>query len=77
MNDAGVEDARECARLEPLLLTREEREYLDSELRSRSPRWDLDPPQREEHNTPAQYVLALKRYAQRCLDESKEARKTT
>lgn len=54
------EDSQECARLEMELLTAEQREFLDNETQ---PRWDLDPPQREDWVTPRDYILALGRYA--------------
>lgn len=60
-------DAGECARLELVLLTDTERAYLEEEQRSGSPQWDLDPPQRDDYDTPPQYVLALKKYAQRAM----------
>lgn len=55
-----VDDANECERLEKELLTVEQKRFLDNE---RFPRWELNPPQREEYDTPRNYVLALGRYA--------------
>lgn len=54
------DDANECQRLESELLTLSQRTLLDNE---RAPRWELNPPQREEYATPHDYVLALGRYA--------------
>ena len=56
------EDSQECERLEFELLTTEQRTFLNAE---QHPRWDLSPPQREEWNTPRDYVLALGAYADR------------
>lgn len=65
-----MDDANECERLEPLLLTPAQLRYLNYE---RQPRWNLNPPQREEYDTPRNYVLALGRYADECI--AAEARK--
>lgn len=58
------EDAVECQRLELELLTIEQVRFLNTETQ---PRWDLDPPQREEYVHPKDYVLALKAYAERAM----------
>lgn len=64
--DSDVEDGAECARLYQELLTEAQRAFLDGPDR-RSPRWDLDPPQREEYNAPLPYMLAVARYADRAM----------
>lgn len=64
-----MDDANECARLELELLTTQQQEFLNSE---RCPRWELNPPQREEYDTPRNYILALGRYA----DAAHEANET-
>lgn len=65
-----VDDARECERLEAVLLTPAQLRYLNYEQR---PRWELNPPQREEYDTPRNYVLALGGYADRAIEaESQE-----
>ncbi len=57
-------DGLECAQLEFQLLTRDQRDFL---RRERAPRWDLDPPQREEFTDARAYMLALGSYAHRCI----------
>lgn len=51
----------ELESLKRAILTKKEREILGRS----NPRWDLDPPQREEYETDAAYVAALKAYANR------------
>ncbi len=67
---SGLEQAKadfaECERLENLLLTSRQRAYYAREPEP-APRWDLDPPMREEYDSPKDYVLAMGRYADRCL----------
>lgn len=60
-----VDDAAECERLEPLLLTPAQLRFLNYE---KVPRWNLNPPQREEYDTPRNYVLALGRYADKAME---------
>lgn len=48
-----------------LYLTKEQKEYLHRELH---PRWDLDPPQREEYTSDHWYYKALAMYLQRCIE---------
>jgi hypothetical protein len=63
------DDARECERLEIELLSEAQRRFLDNERR---PRWELNPPQREEYDTPRNYVLALGRYADAAAEAARE-----
>lgn len=65
-------DGEECERLEKLLLSKEQlrvvnNEGYEREKGERSPRWDLDPPQRENYESPIRYILALRDYANRVL----------
>lgn len=59
------DDANECERLEAVLLTPAQLRYLNYETR---PRWELNPPQREEYDTPRNYILALGVYADKAMD---------
>lgn len=45
-----------------LPLTEEQIAYLER------PRWELDPPQREEYTDEHSYMIAMDKYAQRCLE---------
>jgi hypothetical protein len=62
--EATVSDFAECERLEAELLTAAQRKVLDPK---NPPHWDLDPPMREEYDTPRAYVLGLGRYADRVM----------
>lgn len=42
----------------------------------RSPRWDLEPPQREEYMDDTGYALALRRYADRLIAARKKSAET-
>ena len=64
-----IDDANECERLEALLLTSAQLRYLNYE---RGPRWELNPPQREEYDTPRNYVLALGRYADAAIEAERK-----
>jgi hypothetical protein len=55
------------------LLTAKQRNILDAD--DAAPRWDLEPPQREEFLTDRDYVLALGRYADRIQIERKGQQK--
>lgn len=60
--DSLVSDFKVCDSLIRSTLSAEQQQVLDG-----PPAWDLRPPQREEHDTPADYVRALGRYADRVL----------
>lgn len=46
------------------ILTSAQLEYIHNETK---PRWDLDPPQREEYENDYYYMIALGQYADRCI----------
>lgn len=52
-------DAELCELIERRLLTKEQRAFLAAE---HSPRWDLNPPQRESFTNAEAYVKDLRRY---------------
>lgn len=52
-------DAELCELIERRLLTAEQRAFLAAE---QSPRWDLNPPQRESFTDAEAYVKDLRRY---------------
>lgn len=60
----AMDDCAECERLERELLTPAQRQILDPK---NPPRWDLNPPMREEYDSPRAYVLGLGRYADRVM----------
>jgi hypothetical protein len=64
-----MDDANECERLEAVLLTGAQLRYLNYERR---PRWEMNPPQREEYDTPRNYILALGRYADAAMEADRE-----
>ncbi len=57
-----LSDWHECDRLTRERLTAAQRAALDQR-----PHWDLEPPQREEYDTPRAYVDALRQYADRVI----------
>ncbi len=59
------DDAEECNFLYAELLTPAQKKAMDRDMAS--PRWDLDPPMREEFLSPVPYILAMARYADRLI----------
>lgn len=59
-------------KLEARILTKRHLEILRKD--DRYPRWDLDPPQREEYNDPVSYMKGLAEYADRIAASEKEKR---
>lgn len=58
-----MDDAAQCLVLERVLLSERQRTVL-----RQPPRWDLNPPQREEYDSPKAYVRGLRAYAERVLE---------
>lgn len=63
---SDIDDAAVCARLYQELFTKAQRDFLDGPD-AKAPRWDLDPPQREEFDAPLPYMLALSKYADQAM----------
>lgn len=66
MSNEHTDDGAECARLYQELFTKAQRDFLDGED-AKAPRWDLNPPQREEYDAALPYMLALSKYADRAM----------
>jgi hypothetical protein len=61
--------AEELKRLYQELLTDAQRDALDLDVKN--PRWDLDPPQREEYSSDYGYTVGLGEYADRLIAAKK------